>query len=104
MRWPWRKPGLITVVSTAVAVGLLPLPDDYYWVLRFLVSGVSIYYLSSLPRVREGEKWVLTGLAALHNPIVPVELGSRPLWNLVNVGTVVFFWVLHRRATRAWRR
>jgi hypothetical protein len=41
---------------------------------------------------------VLTGLVALYNPIAPIQLGNKPLWSIVNIGTVVWFWVLNKRA------
>jgi hypothetical protein len=53
--------------------------------------------------VRDGEKWVLVGLAVLFNPIAPVELGSKPLWSIINIGAVVWFWMLDRRATGTFR-
>ena len=51
--------------------------------------------------MREVEKWILVGLAVLYNPLVPVELGNKTLWTIVNVATVVYFWVLSKRATSA---
>jgi hypothetical protein len=92
-----RVPGIVKIAAAAVAIGLLPLPYDYYILLRLLLCVVCIYYLSSGRRIRDWEKWLLTGLAVLHNPIVPIELGSRPLWSSINVGTVVWFFVLSRR-------
>jgi hypothetical protein len=94
-----RSPGLATIAAIAVAVGLLPMPYGYYMLLRLFLCGVSIYYLSSIPGVRDGEKWVLTGLAVLYNPLVPIELGSKPLWSIINIGTVVWFWMLSGRST-----
>jgi hypothetical protein len=41
---------------------------------------------------------MLAGLVVLYNPLVPVELGSKPLWSVINVATVVWFWRLNRRA------
>jgi hypothetical protein len=37
---------------------------------------------------------------------VPVELGNKVLWTIVNFGTVMYFTVLNRRVTRAspWSR
>jgi uncharacterized protein DUF6804 len=94
----WRSPGFLTIAAVAVAAGLLPLPYGYYMLLRLLLCGLCIYFLSSVPRVSDGEKWVLTGLAILYNPVFPIELGSKPLWSIINVGTVIWFWVLRRRA------
>ena len=93
-----RAPDVITIAALAVAIGLLPLPYEYYMLLRLFLCGVSIFYLSSLPRVRDAEKWVLTGLAILHNPVFPVELGSKLLWSVINVATVVWLWMLRQRA------
>ena len=93
-----RPPDVITIAAVAVAIGLLPLPHEYYMLLRLFLCGVSVYYLSSLPGVRDSEKWVLTGLAILHNPVFPIELGSKLLWSISNVATVVCLWILRQRA------
>ena len=97
MRWTRRSPGLITIAALAVAIGLLPLPADYYVLLRLFLCGVSLYFLTRPRGVREVEKWVLGGLVVLHNPIVPLGLGSKLLWSVINIATVVWFWMLKRR-------
>ena len=91
---PW--PSVITIAAIAVAIGLLPMPDGYYMLLRLFLCGVSLYFLTR-PSVRDAEKWVLAGLVVLYNPLAPIELGSKPLWSIVNIGTVVWFWMLSRR-------
>ena len=93
------RPGVVTIAAIAVAVGLLPLPYGYYMLLRVFLCVLCVYFVSSVRGVRDGEKWVLVGLAILFNPIAPVELGSRPMWSIIYVGTVVWFWKLYRRAT-----
>ena len=97
MRWNRPTPGLITIAAVAVALGLLPMPYGYYMLLRLFLCGVSLYFLTRPRGVRDAEKWVLGGLAVLHNPIAPVALGSKLLWSVVNIATVVFFWRLDRR-------
>lgn len=72
------------------------MPDGYYMLLRLFLCGVSLYFLTR-PSVRDAEKWVLAGLVVLYNPLAPIELGSKPLWSIVNIGTVVWFWMLSRR-------
>ena len=91
---PW--PSVITIAAIAVAIGLLPMPYGYYMLLRLFLCGVSLHFLTR-PSVRDAEKWVLAGLVVLYNPLVPIELGSKPLWSIVNIGTVVWFWMLSRR-------
>jgi len=98
MRWNRRSPGLITIAAIAVGIGLLPLPNGYYMLLRLFLCGVSLYFLTRPRGVRDAEKWVLTGLVVLYNPIVPIEFGSKLLWNIVNIATVIWFWRLNRRA------
>lgn len=98
-----RAPGIVTIAAVAVAIGLLPLPYGYYMLLRLFLCVVCIYFVSSVVGVRDGEKWVLVGLAVLYNPIVPVELGSKPLWSIINIGTVIWFLVLNRRAGASYR-
>ena len=97
MRWNNRRPGLITIAATAVAVGLLPLPYEYYLLLRLFLCGVSVYFLTRTHGVRDTEKWVLGGLVVLYNPIAPVPLGSKLLWSTINIATVAWFSRLHRR-------
>jgi hypothetical protein len=93
----WKRPTLITIVALAVGIGLLPLPSDYYVLLRLFLCGVSLYFLTRPGGVRDSEKWILGGLVVLYNPIVPVGLGSKAIWSLVNIATVAWFWVLDRR-------
>jgi hypothetical protein len=93
-----RSPDVVVIAAVAVAVGLLPLPFGYYMLLRLFLCGLCLYVLAVVPAVRDGEKWILTGLIILFNPVFPIELGSKPLWSLVNIGTVLWLWLLRRRA------
>jgi hypothetical protein len=40
------------------------------------------------------------GLVFLYNPLIPVHLGSKPLWTAINVATVFYFSVLEYAASR----
>lgn len=98
-----RSPNVVTIAAVAVAIGLLPLPYGYYMLLRLFLCGVSLYFLTRPSGVRETEKWVLVGLVVLYNPLVPIELGSKLLWSLIHIATVVWFWRLNRRSPlRGW--
>ena len=93
-----RAPNFVTIAAAGVAIGLLPLPSEYYMLLRLLLCGLCIYYLAGVRGISDREKWVLTGLAILYNPVVPVEFGTKPLWILMSAGTVLWLWLLGRRA------
>jgi hypothetical protein len=93
-----RPPSVVTIAAVAVAIGLLPLPYGYYMLLRLFLCGVSLYFLTRPSGVHDTEKWVLVGLVVLYNPLAPIELGSKLLWSLINIATVVWFWKLNRRS------
>ena len=98
-----RSPSVVTIAAVVVAIGLLPLPHGYYMLSRLFLCGVSLYFLTRPSGVRDTEKWVLVGLVVLYNPLVPIELGSKLLWSLINIATVVWFWRLNRRSPlRGW--
>lgn len=90
---------VVNIAALAVAIGLLPLPYDYYVLLRLFLCGLSLYFLTR-PTVREAEKWVLGGLVLLYNPIAPIGLGSKAVWSAINIASVVWFWRLNRRLLR----
>src|SRR5262245_20937466 len=98
MRWNGRTPGIVTIAAMAVGLGLLPLPYEFYMLLRLFLCGVSLYFLTSIPRVTDAEKWVLTGLIILYNPVFPIEVGSKLLWGVISIATVAWWWFLERRA------
>ena len=84
--------------SLMVLVALAPMPYGYYTLLRLGLCLACVYYVSQgQPSLAVGHRFVLGGLAVLYNPVIPVHLGSKPLWTLVNLATVVYFWVLEGR-------
>jgi hypothetical protein len=100
MRWRHRRPGVITIAWLAVGLGLLPMPGEYYILVRIFFCGLCVYFLTKPAGVRDLEKWVLTGLAVLYNPLVPIETG-RTVWAVASVATVAYFHMLNRRTAGA---
>jgi hypothetical protein len=96
----WRQRlTIVTIAAVTVAIGLLPMPGEYYALLRIFLCGVAVYFLVQPAGVPDAAKWVLVALAILHNPIAPLELGSDSL-AVVNIGTVIVFWLINRRLQR----
>ena len=100
MPWLYRRPGVIMIAWLAVGLGLLPMPGEYYVLVRIFFCGLSIYFLARPAGVRDAEKWVLAGLAVLYNPLVPIEPG-RTMWAVATVATAAYFHMLNRRAAGA---
>jgi hypothetical protein len=94
---------VVTVAAIAVGIGVLPMPVEYYALLRIFLCGVCVYFLVQPAGVPDAAKWLLVALAILHNPIAPIGLGTGLVWLAVNAGTVTVFWILDRRVARAPR-
>ena len=100
MRWIRSTRDVLTIAAVAVVIGWLPLPAEYYLLLRFLLCGLCFYFLTSIPGVGDREKWVLTGLVILYNPIFPIEPGGRLLSTAINGAAVGWLWFLEWRSNR----
>lgn len=86
------------VASIAVAFALASMPYGYYMLLRALLCGISLFLLlGSTLQLRDWEKWLLGACAVMYNPIFPISLGSKAIWTILNVVTVVLFWLVARR-------
>jgi Family of unknown function (DUF6804) len=83
--------------SLAVGAGLLDMPYGYYMLLRLVLSGSCVALLMKGGRRSSDEhRAALVILAILHNPVIPVHLNDRRLWNIVDVATAGYFWFLCR--------
>ena len=97
----WRQRlTVVAIAAIAVALGLLPMPGEYYALVRIFLCGVALYFLVQPAGVPDAAKWVLVALAVLHNPIAPLELGAGSAWAIVNVATVAVYWMINRRLQR----
>ena len=91
-----RSRRTIAIVTTAgVAVGIGDMPYGYYSLLRLAVCGFSLYLLfGSEPVTTEWQRWMVGATGVLYNPILPVRIGDKDIWIVLNIATVVLFWTL----------
>lgn len=83
---------VFAVISTCLIVGTIKKPfDGYYTLLRLLTSGVCLY--SAVKFKTEWAKWIFGGLAVLYNPVLPVHLGDKEIWDVINIATVIYMWI-----------
>jgi hypothetical protein len=86
------------VATVMVVVAMARMPYGYYILLRLGLCAACVYYAFRAGQLRAlGHRFALGALAVLYNPIVPVHLGSKGLWTVVNIGTVFYFWLLESR-------
>ena len=58
------------------------------------------FLLGAKLRIEDWQRWALGGLAVLYNPLLPIRLGEKGIWEVLNVATVVLFWVKSARLLR----
>ena len=84
---------LAVATSAGVIVGFGDLPYGYYTLLRFTICGFSLFLLFGDTSLRiVWHRWVTGACAVLYNPIVPVRVGDKNIWIVVNLLTVAWFW------------
>ena len=75
-----------------LGVGLLPMPYGYYFLSRLVVCGCAIYYaVQFCGHSHATLVWIFGFLAVLYNPIIPIHLGTKGLWIIVNIITAGVF-------------
>ena len=99
LRWHALKRGMMPaktaslVATAAVLLGFGDLPYAYYTLLRLFLSGVSLFLMFGAQLLlADWQRWVLGGFAVLYNPLLPVQLGEKELWAVLNILTVIVFW------------
>ena len=76
----------------AMGIGLLPMPYGYYFLSRLVVFVCAIYFAMQLNSQSDTALvWVFGFFALLYNPFIPIHLGSKGLWIVVNLVTAVVF-------------
>ncbi|NQW07956.1 MAG: hypothetical protein HQ480_05595 [Candidatus Pelagibacter sp.] len=78
----------------ALAVGILPMPYGYYMLSRLVVSAGALYFAFHFYKINDSFKvWIFGFLVFLYNPIIPISLGSKELWMIVNIPTIYYFYI-----------
>lgn len=87
-----KTPAIIVIISL-----LLTFLDwssyGYYTLMKFIVTGVSVYYaywLYEKLQVTNFWLWFLVATAILFNPIIPIHLGDKSLWEVIDVVVIIF--------------
>jgi len=84
----------VLLSTILVVLGLYKLPYSFFMLLRIVLC---ITAAIGVKRARDTTHnnwvWVYAILAVLYNPVLPVRLGDKSSWVLLNGITVVIFWV-----------
>ena len=78
----------------ALSIGFLPMPYGYYMLSRLIVSGCALYFAFNSFKAKDNVKlWIFGFLVVLYNPLIPISLGSKELWMIVNIPTIIYFFM-----------
>ncbi len=91
--------GALFYAAVASFAAILPIwPYGYYILLRWVVTGVSVYALVTIPTLGSGQRAALAGITLIFNPLIPVHL-SRGIWTIFNLGVGGYFLLLRGKMT-----
>ena len=82
------------IASAILFLALLELPYGYYTFLRLAVTVISVYYIYWIYTVIKKQDlwfWGLVVTTILFNPIVPIHLGDKSIWAMIDVIAGLFF-------------
>lgn len=82
------------IASAILFLALLELPYGYYTFLRVVVSIISIYYAYWIYEEIKKQGFWFWGLIAtiiLFNPIIPIHLGDKSIWAIIDIIAGLFF-------------
>ena len=78
----------------ALIIGIFPMPYGYYMISRLIVSGCALYYaVSCYKNNNKTHLWIFGFIVVLYNPLIPISLGSKELWMVVNIPTIIYFYL-----------
>jgi hypothetical protein len=84
----------ILLPSVTAIISLLPLPYGFYSLTRTIFSICFGYVAFRLYEANILGWLIFLGLVILYNPILPVHLGSKAIWvviNFIGLGFLVFY-------------
>lgn len=82
------------IASVILFLALLELPYGYYTFLRVVVTITSIYYVYWIYEVVKQQGFWFWGLiitTILFNPIIPIHLGNKSVWAVIDIVAGLFF-------------
>ena len=92
------------ICTVLVVIGVFELPYGYYTLLRIGLCGAAIAVIFlAYDSLSEVSRWLFGAIAVLYNPIIPIYLGDKSVWIVLNVLTVLVFWFIFGMVHRSSR-
>jgi hypothetical protein len=88
LKWP----AIVGIGSLAITI--FPVAYGVYSLNRIIITTIAVYYIYWIDQNIKKQDfwfWTLVFIAILFNPIIPIHLGIKAVWNLIDVAVIVFF-------------
>jgi len=85
---------LAIIASIMLLLTFFDWPYGYYTLLRIVVTGIAIYYAYYLYKIIKKQDfwfWSLVVVVVVFNPIFPIYLGDKSVWEVIDIIVAVFF-------------
>ncbi len=79
------------ISTTLVLIGFVRMPYGFYGALRIALCITAVAAMSATTG-RSPWPWVFASTALLYNPLLPVHLHDKAVWEILNVLAVGLFW------------
>ena len=82
------------IATMILVISFFDVPYGYYNFLKFVVMCVSVYYAYLIYGAnKKVDGWTVTmgAIAVLFNPFVPIVLGDKGLWVMVDIIVIVIY-------------
>lgn len=82
------------VAAVVILLALLSWPYGVYTLLKGVTAVIATYYAYELYRVSQSSGiwfWIMVLVAILLNPIIPVHLNDKSIWQIVDVVVGLLF-------------
>jgi len=81
----------------ALVIGIMPMPIGYFMLSRLIVCVGALYFTQIFYKKKLNTKlWIFGFFAVLYNPIIPFYLYAKPLWIMINIPTIYYFYINRR--------
>jgi len=87
VKWPAIISSIILVLT------FFDMPSGYYTFLRFVITATAIYYAYYIyQQIKKMDFWfwTLVTIAILFNPIIPIYLYDKTIWQIIDGGVIIF--------------
>ena len=86
----YKWPAIISIVF--LLLSFASWPYGYYTFMKFIVTGTTIYYAYYIYEIKKQNFWFwgLVAIAILFNPLVPIYLRDKILWEVIDTVVVIF--------------